>query len=216
MIDTFPPAHIPHLFTYSPTHLFTCSPPMESVFIVSSIEKDTAIFTEMLRAASIYQITVMHSCREARRLMLERDFDLVIVNAPLPDESGERFSRHVAAKGISQVILAVRSEFFDAVSAICENDGILTVSRPLNETLFWSALTLAKSAHQRLRRTQAEDSRMRQKIEDIRLIDRAKHILISCLNMSEQEAHRCIEKQAMDMRTTKRAIAEGILKTYEN
>jgi response regulator NasT len=36
------------------------------------------------------------------------------------------------------------------------------------------------------------------------------------MNMNEKEAHRYIEKQAMDMRTTKRLIAERILKTYEN
>jgi response regulator NasT len=34
--------------------------------------------------------------------------------------------------------------------------------------------------------------------------------------MSEQEAHRYIEKQAMDMRSAKRVVAEGILKLYEN
>jgi len=34
--------------------------------------------------------------------------------------------------------------------------------------------------------------------------------------MSEAEAHRFIEKQAMDLRVTKREIASRILKTYEN
>ena len=47
------------------------------------------------------------------------------------------------------------------------------------------------------------------------MIDRAKCILIQYLNMTEAEAHRYIEKQAMDMRSTKRVIAEGILRTYE-
>ena len=55
-----------------------------------------------------------------------------------------------------------------------------------------------------------------QKIEDIKMIDRAKCILIQYLNMTESEAHRYIEKQAMDMRTTRKTIAEGILRTYEN
>ena len=52
-------------------------------------------------------------------------------------------------------------------------------------------------------------------MEDIRLVDRAKCILISQMDMREEEAHRYLEKQAMDRRTTKRAVAEGILKTYE-
>lgn len=189
---------------------------MESALIVSCIEKSTAFFTEMLNAASVNQIAVLESVGEARRLLLERDFDLVIVNGPLRDESGESFSRQVALKGVSQVIFLVKSEYFDAVSAVCENDGVLVVSKPVNRSIFWSAMRLAGSAQSKLRRMRDENSRLKQKIEDIRIIDRAKCLLISCLCMSEQEAHRYIEKQAMDMRSTKRAIAEGILKTYDN
>ena len=189
---------------------------MESALIVSCMEKSTAFFTEMLNAASYGQIIALQSCGEARRLLLAQDFDLVVINAPLRDESGESLSRHIASKGISQVVLVVKNEFFDAVSAICEDDGVLVVAKPVNKAVFWSALKLAKAAQSRLARMQTENSKLKQKIEDIRIVDRAKCILISYLNMSEQEAHRYIEKQAMDTRQQKREIAEGILKTYEN
>lgn len=189
---------------------------MESALIVSSTDKGTHFFTELLNAASINQIAALQSCAEARRLLLERDFDLILINAPLRDESGESFARNIALKGVSQVILVVKNEFFDAVSAVCEGDGVLTVSKPVNRTVFWSAITLAKSAHNRVKRVEAENQKLKQRIEDIRIVDRAKWILVSYMNMSEQEAHRYIEKQAMDMRSTKRMIAERILKTYEN
>jgi len=186
---------------------------MENALIVSSTQKSAAIFAEILKAASISQITVMQSCGEASRLLIEQDFDLVIVNAPLKDETGESFARNVATK--TQVILIVKSEIFDAVSAVCEADGVLTIAKPLNKSVFWSALTLVKSAHSKIKRVQSENAKLKQKIEDIRIIDRAKCILISYMNMHEKEAHRYIEKQAMDLRSTKRAVAEGILKTYE-
>lgn len=189
---------------------------MESALIVSCTDKGTHFFTELLNAASIKQIVALPSCAEARRLLLERDFDLILINAPLRDETGESFARNIASKGLSQVILVVKNEFFDAVSLICEDDGVLTVAKPVNKTLFWSALTLAKSARNRMKRMQAENKKLKQRIEDIRIVDRAKWILISHMSMNEQEAHRYIEKQAMDMRSTKREIAEGILKTYEN
>ena len=54
------------------------------------------------------------------------------------------------------------------------------------------------------------------RIEELRLIDRAKCTLISVLNISEKEAHRTIEKQAMDLRLTKKQVAEHILRTYDN
>jgi response regulator NasT len=187
---------------------------MENALIVSCTGKTTALFIEMLNEVSVNQITVLKSAGEARRILFEQDFDLVIVNSPLADESGESLSRYIVSKSWTQVILAVKSEDFDAVSAICEDDGVLTISRPVNKEVFWLALSLAKSARNRIKRIQAENERLKQKIEDIRVIDRAKLLLISYLNLSEQEAHRFIEKQAMDLRASKRAIAEGILKTY--
>ncbi len=189
---------------------------MESALIVSSTEKSTEVFTELLNAASLHQIAAIGTAGEARRILLEQDFDLVIINAPLRDETGESLSRYIASKGVSQVMLVVKSEYYDAVSAVCENDGVLTIAKPLNKAVFWSALKLCKSSYNRLKHVYAENTKLKQKIEDIRIVDRAKCILISYMNMSEKEAHRFIEKQAMDMRSSKRVIAEGILKTYEN
>ena len=188
---------------------------MESTLIVSHTEKSIALLTDMLNAASCGSISVLHSCGDARRLLVERDFDLVIINAPLRDESGESLARHIAAKGLSQVMLVVKSEHYEEISSVAGDEGVLVISKPVNPDMLWATLRLAKAAQSRLGRLRAENSKLTQKIEDIRIIDRAKYILISFLNITEQEAHRYIEKQAMDMRTTRRAIAEGILKTYE-
>jgi len=189
---------------------------MENALLISNSEKDAALFTGFLKAASINRVTVLLSCDNARRLIQKQDFDLIIVDSPLLDESGENFSRQAAAKGVSQVILMVRSEFFDSVSAACEEDGILVIAKPVDKSLLWSALSLTKSVQSRIKRIQAENTQLKQTIEDIRIIDRAKCILISIMKMSEQEAHRYIEKQAMDIRSSRRFIAEGILKRYEN
>jgi response regulator NasT len=189
---------------------------MESALLVSHPGKDAALFTEFLKEASIFQVTSSQSCDSARKLIQKQDFDIIIVNSPLQDESGESFSRYAVSKCVSQVILLVENDSFDSVSAACEDDGILIITKPVNKSLLWSALSLAKSARNKLKRIQSENTQLKQKIDDLRIIDRAKWILISSLKMSEQEAHRYIEKQAMDMRSSRRIIAEGILKRYEN
>ena len=48
----------------------------------------------------------------------------------------------------------------------------------------------------------------------MKVIDRAKFCLIQYLNLSEEQAHRHIQKLAMDTRRTQRDIAEDILRTY--
>ena len=188
---------------------------MESALIISSTEKSLDFLSETLNAALIKQISALRSCGEARRLLLERDFDLVIINAPLRDETGESLSRHIASKEASQVILIVKNEYHAAISSVCEGDGVLTIPKPVSRDLLWSALMLARSAQNRIKRIQTENAKLKQKIDDIRVTDRAKIILISYMGMSEKEAHRYIEKQAMDARVTRRAVAEGVIKTYE-
>ncbi|MCL2196826.1 MAG: ANTAR domain-containing protein [Treponema sp.] len=141
----------------------------ESVLIVTTSVKSVSLFSEAFAAASINQIKVAASASEAQKILLEKKYDIVIVDAPLSDEGGENLARSIAA-----------------------------------------------SVKGKLRQLQDENAKLKQKIEDIRIIDRAKCMLISYLSLSEQESHRFIEKQAMDLRTTKRVIAEGILKTYAN
>ena len=53
-------------------------------------------------------------------------------------------------------------------------------------------------------------------VEDMKIINRAKFLLISCLNMTEVQAHRYLEKQAMDQRESKLEVAKQVIRTYEN
>ena len=53
-----------------------------------------------------------------------------------------------------------------------------------------------------------------EKVNEIRLVNRAKWLLISELKMTESDAHRYIEKQAMDRCVPKKQVAEEIIKLY--
>ncbi|HHY81847.1 MAG TPA: ANTAR domain-containing protein [Clostridiales bacterium] len=189
---------------------------MDSALVISCSEKGTDYLTKVLNEASVTNITTISNAGEARRLLVEKDFDLCIVNTPLPDEFGGNLALNIASKGTSQVILIVKSELFEEISEKVEDYGIITISKPISKALLWNAIKLAKATHKKIRAVQSENKKLIQKIEDIRIIDRAKCILISHLSMTEPEAHRYIEKQAMDMRVTRREIAEKILRTYEN
>ena len=68
---------------------------------------------------------------------------------------------------------------------------------------------------ERMRRAEEKQASVEEKIEEIRLVNHAKWLLIQCLSMTEAEAHRYIEKQAMDTRQSKRMVAENIIRTYD-
>ena len=196
---------------------------MESVLIVSCPEKSGNFFIETLNSVSCEKVTTVRTCGEARRLLSDQYFDLCIINMPLSngatssfDGSGENLAKHIASKCVSQVILLVKSEFYDEVSSAVEDYGVITLSKPINKAVFISALKFAKAAGNKLKLMHKRNNELTQKIQDIRIVDRAKCVLISNQNMSEPDAHRFIEKQAMDKRATKREISEEILRLYEN
>ncbi|MFI3225949.1 MAG: ANTAR domain-containing protein [Clostridia bacterium] len=189
---------------------------MDSALIVSSSDKGNDFFVSMLRQIFCSKVTTVKTCGETRRFMMERDFDLYIINSPLTDETGENLSIHIATRSSSQVILVVKAELYDVISSKVEDYGVITIAKPINRHMFWTALKLAKASGNRLKMLKSENTKLTKKIDDIKIVDRAKYLLISYLNMTEPQAHKYIEKQAMDLRVSKRKIAEKILRTYEN
>ena len=82
--------------------------------------------------------------------------------------------------------------------------------------MIYNAVKLLSVYAARLKKLEQKNRTMQEKMTDIRTINRAKWLLIENLNMSENDAHRYIEKQAMDTRSTRREVAEGIIRTYDN
>ena len=189
---------------------------MENALIITSTENSYAHIAGLLRASSLLKISRAQSCGEGRRLLMERNFDCTIIIAPLPDETGENLARQIALSESGQVILAVNSEIYEQVSAVCERDGVITLAKPVNRDLFRQALSMIRTMLARLSSVKSENESLKQKIDTIRIIDRAKNILISSCRMSEHEAHRYIEKRAMDTRSSKYAVSERIIYDYEN
>ncbi|MCL2236181.1 MAG: response regulator receiver protein, partial [Defluviitaleaceae bacterium] len=61
---------------------------MDNTLIVTSSDKGVEYFADALRQAGITQVLTVVSGGEARRRLLERSFDLVVIDFPLQDESG--------------------------------------------------------------------------------------------------------------------------------
>ena len=93
--------------------------------------------------------------------------------------------------------------------------GVLVLGKPISRAMFHKAVMLVSAAVSRLRGIKNENDRLQQEVKDIRLINRAKGILMDYLSMTEAQAHKYLEKQAMDLRISKVEVAKRLLSTYE-
>ncbi len=188
---------------------------MSKALIVCDAPKGTAFYQEFLLKNGYEDITVVEDGNEARRKLVELDYDICLVNAPLRQENGEQLSIDIAEKNICQVLLFVKAEYIEETTENVENFGVITVSKPISKQMFWTALKLAKVTQRRIDMAREENSKLQKKLESIKVVSHAKLLLISYENMSEEEAHKYIEHYAMDNRMTRLEVAREIIDKYE-
>ena len=186
-----------------------------SVLVVSSAEKFVKPMLEMLPEKMFDPIMTATDATQARRKLLENDFDIVIVNSPLKDEFGTRLALDICSKSSAGVLLFVKAEHYADITAKVMPYGVLTISKPTSSSTIAQSVQMLCSTRERLRIMEKKNASVEEKIEEIRIVNRAKCLLIEQLKMTESEAHRYIEKQAMDRCVTRRVIAENIILTYK-
>ena len=184
-----------------------------SVLIVSCADSFTASLCNLLPASHYAPVHTVGSISEARRALLEYSYDFILINAPLHDDPGTRFACDASERG-PVVLLLVRSELHDDILARVSPHGVFTLPKPTSRQMITQALSWMISMRERLRKMEKKAVSLEDKMEEIRLVNRAKWALIQNLGMSEADAHRYIEKQAMDRCVPRREIANSILATY--
>ena len=185
-----------------------------SILIVSATDSFTSAFADLLPESRYSPVDTVTNISNAKRILAEKTYDFVIINAPLPDDNGTRFAIDVCTSKQTAVLLLVKNDIHADIHDKVAEYGVFTLSKPTSKPTMIIALNWLESARERLRQFEKKSISIEDKMAEIRLVNKAKWLLISELNMSEPDAHRHIEKQAMDRCVSRRSIAEEIIKTY--
>ena len=186
-----------------------------SVLIVSSAEAFTDTAKTLLPVTDYWPVAAARSAGEARRRTVETAYDIVIINSPLSDDAGVRLACDLCDGSGAAVLLMVRREQFEEISARATEHGVVTLAKPAPLGAVSQMLRVMCAVRERLARMENRSASIDEKIEEIRLVNRAKWLLIERRGMAEAEAHRHIEKLSMDTRAPRRAVAEGIIKELD-
>ncbi|MBR2309719.1 MAG: ANTAR domain-containing protein [Oscillospiraceae bacterium] len=186
-----------------------------SVLVVSASDKFNSSIMALLPVTDYWPVNIAKSISEAKRKLLDTPVDILLINAPLTDDFGMRLAIDVCNTSDAGVLLLVKNDLYNDIYAKVVEYGVMTLPKPTSSQMVAQCLRSLCATRERLRKVEERQATVEEKIEEIRLINRAKWHLIECLSMTETEAHRYIEKQAMDLRISKREVAENIIKTYQ-
>lgn len=183
--------------------------------IVSAGEKTEKSISPILSSDGFTRTVAVSTAGTARKLVADSMVDLAIINSPLPDDFGTQLALDLAERNIS-VLIFVNRDISDQVASKVEPAGVVVLAKPVSRPELIQSIKILKVMRSKLRSLEERAVTVETKMKEISLVNRAKWLLIDRLKMSEEEAHRYIEKSAMDDCVSKSVIAQGIIKTYDS
>ena len=188
---------------------------LHSILIASPSETFDSAVRRSLPSGRFMTVDFCRNAASARQRFFERYYDIVMINFPLPDETGAELAFDIAEQGSAGVLLAAPPEVFYEVLEQVSDYGILAVSKPVQEIQLEKAVRFLCAVQEKLQHLEQRVMEEHEKNEELRIVSKAKCLLIEKKRMTENEAHRFIGKEAMDHGLSRKRIAEKILEDYE-
>lgn len=188
-----------------------------NILIVTASKTVVGHINEILQKEGLSPCTCVHEISQAKRILIDSDVDLVMIDIPLAKEDGIQFAIDLARNKCFDysIILITKAKQSDQNFYQTERMGIVTFKRPIDPHLLVQTIHLLLSFRVKIKKLESKADKLQQRLEDDRLVSRAKILLVEHLKMSEQDAHHYIEKMAMDRCVKKINIANDIIRMYD-
>ncbi|MBQ6907670.1 MAG: antitermination regulator, partial [Clostridia bacterium] len=150
-----------------------------SVLIVSATEKFNISLMELFPDCKYCPVLLVRDISAAKRALLEREYDFIVVNSPLPDDNGIRFSIDICSDKSSVVMMMIRNELYPAIFEKVSQYGVYTLSKPTSKQIINQALDWMASTKERLGKFERKTLSLEEKMQGIRIVNKAKWLLIT-------------------------------------
>lgn len=185
-----------------------------NILVVSGSDQFDAKVHKALPEKGLVFVDKKKTATLARRSLLEKRYDLVVINAPLSDEMGYDLAMDIVEEYGSSVIIATPPEIYDAIWDYVADYGIMVILKPLADDHISKGVRFLLAIQERMRMYEEKMQKLEDKMEEIKLVSQAKILLMEQKHISEKEAHRLIGKEAMDHGVSRRMVARSIIDSF--
>lgn len=152
-------------------------------------------------------VSVCSSGNEALRRLMVNVPDVLITNYHLPDITGVTLCETAQGYMSNIILLANQNER----EFVPQDLDVFTLSKPINKLILLNTINLLLKVNNKIDKLKTEVTTLSQKLDERKLLDIAKGILIDKYGLSEYEAHRSIQKRSMDSGIKLVEIAKSII-----
>ena len=161
------------------------------------------------------QLQTVSGLDEARAALARSRPTLIVMQSDAPGAQELRRCAELAESAEAVFLLLVRQEVYSAAWRFLQKSGVCVMTWPMEQAVLTQTLRNLLLLKKSMQTMQAQTDQLRSQLQDLKRIQKAKGLLMRQLGMTEQDAHRWIEKAAMDRCVKKREIAETVIRMYE-
>jgi AmiR/NasT family two-component response regulator len=155
--------------------------------------------SERLRALGHEPIGPAADGEEAIALARDNRPDLYLFDIEMPNVDGLEAAQQLADDGLRRPVVVITGVDDPSLIERSIATGVSAyLTKPVDSRELQAALKLAAARHAEFEALEAEVDRAQQALEDRKLVERAKGLLMSALNLSEQDAFRRLQLTARE------------------
>lgn len=153
---------------------------------------------------------------EAVRLANELEPDLIVMDVKMPKMDGITAADKIAEDRICAVVMLTAFSQRDLIKRAKEAGAMAYVVKPFDASDVIPAIEIAMARFAEICGVEDEVMDLEERLESRKIVDQAKGILQTSLDLTEPEAFRWIQKTAMDLRKSMREVAQGVIDHAES
>lgn len=170
---------------------------------------------EMLTEAG-YNVVGQVGDGEAAIELTEREKpDLVVMDVKMPKLDGISAAERIAKQRIAPVVILTAFSQRDLVERARDAGAMAYLTKPFTIEDLMPTIELAVSRFLEIKQLDAEVTDLQDQLKARKLIEKAKGLLMTKLQISEPEAFKWMQKTAMDKRRSMTDVAQLVLDEFE-
>ena len=142
--------------------------------------------------------------------------DLVILDVKMPVMDGIAAAEEIAAERMSAILILTAFSQRDLVEKARRAGAMAYLVKPFQKHDLLPAVEIAAGRFREMSGLEAAVDDLQDRLEARKLVDKAKGVLMDSQSMTEADAFRFIQKQAMERRQTMKQVAEQVLATHDS
>ena len=144
---------------------------MQDILLVTNTDASESFIKELLMSASYGRIFNAYDQSDGTHLLDVHKFDMVLINAPMRYELGDRLARYAAQRTTTSILFIARETSYLQTKDVLTKFGILCVKKPVQVKPFQQLIKVVESTVSRIAKMEAEGFDVKSIIDELRLID---------------------------------------------